>query len=176
MGARKRMVAVKGAILSLLTDAYQKRDRVGLMVFRGDDARLLLPPTRSPELAVRLLQALPTGGMTPLTQGLAEASELLTRGRYANTCENRSLVILTDGRANVAWKGGKSPYEELWELARTLSGSGIRFIVVDTEEGFPRLGRARVLAGNLEASYFRLEDLRSRQLAGLVQDVVYTVG
>lgn len=176
MGARQRMVAVKGTILSLLTDAYQKRDRVGLMVFRGSDARLLLPPTRSPELAVKLLRALPTGGMTPLTKGIASASELLTRGRYSSTCENRSLVILTDGRVNVAWKGGKPPYEELWDLARSLAGSGIRYIVVDTEEGYPRLGRAQVLAGNLEASYFRLEDLRERQLAGMVQDAVYTHG
>ncbi len=172
MGARKRMVAVKGAILSLLNDAYQKRDRVGLMVFRGSDARLLLPPTRSPESAVRLLRTLPTGGMTPLTRGLADAYELLTRGKYVAACENRSLVILTDGRVNVPWKGG-SPYDELRELARAIAGTGIRFVVVDTEEGFPRLGRAKALAVNLEASYFRLESLCSRQLAGTVQGIVY---
>lgn len=176
MGARKRMVAVKGAILSLLTDAYQKRDRVGLMVFRGNDAKLLLPPTRSTEIAVRLLRTLPTGGMTPLTGGIAEAHALLTRGRFATACENKSVVILTDGRVNVPWKGGLSPHDELMDLSRTLAGSGIRFVVVDTEEGYPRLGRARALAANLEASYFRLESLNSRDLAGTVHDCIYTPG
>jgi len=176
MGARKRMVAVKGAILSLLTDAYQKRDRVGMMVFRGKGARLLLPPTRSPELAVRLLRTLPTGGMTPLTHGIAEAFGLLMRGKYAASCDNRSVVLLTDGRVNVPFKGDRSPYEELNELARAIAGSGVRFVVVDTEVGFPRLGKARVLAGNLAASYFRLEALNSRQLAGTVQDCIYSPG
>ncbi len=176
MGVRKRMGAVKGAILSLLTDAYQKRDRVGLMIFRGNDARLLLPPTRSPELAVRLLSTLPTGGMTPLTKGIADAYEMLARGRYTQACENRSIVLLTDGRVNVAWKGGSSPQDELVDLARTIAKKDIRFVVVDTEEGYPRLGRARTLSAELEATYFRLEDLRSRGLAGTVQDLIYTPG
>ncbi|MDD5144195.1 VWA domain-containing protein [Methanoregula sp.] len=176
MGARKRMVAVKGAIVSLLTDAYQKRDRVGMMVFRGSGSRLLLPPTKSPDLAIQLLQALPTGGMTPLTQGLADAFELLTRGRFASSDENRSIVILSDGRVNVSWKDTRSPYEELRDLARNVSESDIRFVVVDTEEGFPRLGRARALAGDLGATYFRLEALCSRHLAGAVQGVVYQGG
>jgi magnesium chelatase subunit D len=176
MGVRKRMVAVKGAILSLLTDAYQKRDRVGLMIFRGNDTRLLLPPTRSPDLAVRLLKTLPTGGMTPLTKGLADAYEMLTRGRSMQACENRSIVILTDGRVNVAWKEGVSPQNELVSLARTIANKGIRFVVVDTEEGYPRLGRARTLSVELEASYFRLEDLMNRGLAGTVQELIYTTG
>jgi len=175
MGVRKRMVAVKGAIFSLLTDAYQKRDRVGLMVFRGADSRLLLPPTQSPELAVWLLQTLPTGGMTPLTKGLADAYDLLTRGKYAAASENKSVVLLTDGRVNVSWKKNGSPYDELTDLARTVAGTGIRFVVVDTEEGYPLLGRARILAGDLEASYFRLEDLCSSQLVGMVQDFVYNI-
>ncbi|GAB6285685.1 MAG: magnesium chelatase subunit D family protein [Methanoregula sp.] len=173
MGARKRMVAVKGAIRSLLTDAYQKRDRIGLMIFRGTDARLVLPPTRSPDLAVRMLRTLPTGGMTPLIQGIAEAYGLLTRGRYAAAGENKSIVILTDGRVNVSMNT-KSPYNELADMARSIAGTGIRFVVVDTEIGFPCLGRARALAGDLEASYFRLEDLNSRRLTGTVQELIYT--
>jgi magnesium chelatase subunit D len=176
MGVRRRMVAVKGAILSLLNDAYQKRDRVGLMVFRGSDARLLLPPTRSPELAIRHLRTMPVGGMTPLTKGIADAYDLLTRGKYAAASENRSIVILTDGRVNVLWKDGSSPYDELADLSKSLAGTGVRFIVVDTEEGYPRLGRAMVLAGNLEGSYFKLEALCSRQLAGVVQDSIYSTG
>ncbi|MDD1691012.1 MAG: VWA domain-containing protein [Methanoregula sp.] len=175
MGVRRRMVAVKGAILSLLIDAYQKRDRVGLMIFRGTGAHLLLPPTRSPDLAARMLRTIPTGGMTPLTTGISEAHELLTRGRYAGAGENKSVVILTDGRVNVPVKDG-SPPAELADLARNLAGCGIRFVVVDTESGFPRLGRARVLAGNLEATYFRLEDLGSRGLAAAVENTTYIQG
>jgi magnesium chelatase subunit D len=176
MGVRKRMVAVKGAILSLLADAYQKRDRIGLMIFRGTGSRLLLPPTRSPELAVRFLRTLPTGGMTPLTRGLADAYDLLTRGKYAAATENKSVVLLTDGRVNVSWKNSGSPYDELADMARTVADTGIRFVVVDTEEGYPRLGCARTLASDLEASYFRLEALCSGQLAGTVQSFVYKNG
>lgn len=173
MGVHKRMVAVKGAILSLLTDAYQKRDRIGLMTFRGKDSQLLLPPTRSPDLAARMLHTIPTGGMTPLVTGIAEAYGLLMRGKYATPDENKSIVILTDGRVNVAMKNG-APYQELTELARELSESRMRFVVVDTETGFPRLGRALMLASDLNASYFQLEDLNSRHLAGSVQNFVYS--
>ncbi|MDO9035264.1 MAG: VWA domain-containing protein, partial [Methanoregula sp.] len=175
MGVRKRMVDVKGAILSLLIDAYQKRDRIGLMIFRGTSARLLLPPTRSSDLAARMLRTIPTGGMTPLTTGISDAHALLTRGRYAGAGENKSIVILTDGRVNVAMKNG-SPYAELTDLARNITGCGIRFVVVDTESGFPHLGRARALAGDLEATYFRLEDLGSRGLVASVQNTVYNNG
>lgn len=175
MGVRRRMVDVKGAILSLLIDAYQKRDRIGLMIFRGTGARLLLPPTRSPDLAVRMLRTIPTGGMTPLTAGISEAHQLLTRGRYAGAGENKSVVLLTDGRVNVPVKNG-APYTELADLARSIAGCGIRFVVVDTESGFPRLGRARALAGDLEATYFRLEDLGSRGLAASVQNTIYNNG
>lgn len=175
MGVRKRMVAVKGAIHSLLIDAYQKRDRVGLMIFRGTGARLLLPPTRSPDLAVRMLRTIPTGGMTPLTTGISEAHEILTRGRYAGAGENKSVVILTDGRVNVPVKNG-APYTELADLAQSIAGCGIRFVVVDTESGFPRLGRARVLAMDLGATCLRLEELGSRGLAASVQNTVYSKG
>lgn len=175
MGVRRRMVAVKGAVLSLLNDAYQKRDRIGLMIFRGKGTRLLLPPTKSPELAVKMLREIPTGGTTPLVRGIAEAYALLTRGKYAAPGENRSIVLLTDGRANVTM-GKKPPYEELADMARKIAGKGVRFVVVDTELGFPRLGRARILAGDLEASYLKLENLSSRRLAVSVAELIYTAG
>jgi magnesium chelatase subunit D len=173
MGVRRRMVAIKGAILSLLVDAYQKRDRVGLMIFRGTGARLLLPPTRSSDIAARMLRTIPTGGTTPLNTGISEAHSALTRGMYAGAGENKSIVILTDGRVNVPVKNGQ-PYDELSDLARKIAGCGIRFVVVDTESGFPRLGRARKLAEDLEATCLRLEELGSRGLAASVQDFVYT--
>ncbi len=172
MGVRRRMVEVKGAILSLLVDAYQKRDRIGLMIFRGTGARLLLPPTRSSDIAARMLRTIPTGGMTPLTTGLSEAHQVLTRGKFAGAGENKSIVILTDGRVNVPVNNGP-PYHELSDLARDIAGCGIRFVVVDTESGFPRLNRARALAGDLEAPCLRLEDLKNRGLAASVQDFIY---
>ncbi|PWR75719.1 VWA domain-containing protein [Methanospirillum stamsii] len=173
MGVQKRMIAVKGAILSLLHDAYLKRDRVGLMIFRGKDAHLLLPPTKSPDHAAKMLKTIPTGGMTPLGKGLIESCNLLTRGRFASTDENRSIVILTDGRGNVPING-KSPSEELKEITEKIAFTGIRYVVVDTEAGFPRLGRAQVLAGNLNALYFRLEELGTQGLAGSVQNTIYS--
>lgn len=172
MGVRQRMVAVKGAVLSLLTDAYQKRDRVGLMVFRGRDARLLLPPTRSTDVAARMLRSLPAGGRTPLSKGISEAALLLTRGRFAAPGENKTVVLLTDGRGNVS-SGGKDPREDLADTARNVAGTGIRFVVVDTEEGYPRLGRARDLARDLGATYFRLEALDSRRLSDSVRVFLY---
>ncbi len=175
MGVRRRMVAVKGAILALLTDAYQKRDRVGLMTFRGNGADLLLPPTRSTEIAVRMLRTIPTGGMTPLGIGLFEAYELLNRGMYAGAGENKTIILLTDGRANVAIHDG-SPYEELDEITKKIADTHIRFVVVDTEQGFPRLGRARMLAEDLRASYVQLDELGNRGLAGSVHRLLDTTG
>lgn len=175
MGVRWRMVAVKGAILSLLTDAYQKRDRVGLMTFRGAGADLLLPPTRSTEVAVRMLRTIPTGGMTPLGTGLFEASELFNRGMYAGADENKTIILLTDGRANVPINGGH-PYDELAEITKRLVETPIRFVVVDTEQGYPRLGKARMLAGDLGASYVQLDELGSRGFAGSVHRLLDTTG
>ncbi|MDD1727656.1 MAG: VWA domain-containing protein [Methanospirillum sp.] len=172
MGANQRMVAVKGAILSLLTDAYQKRDRIGLMIFRGTEAELLLPPTRSSDLAVKMLRTIPTGGMTPLTTGITEAYNLFTRGKFAMADENKSIVILTDGRVNVPVNNG-SPSEELSRVARDLAESRVKFVVIDTESGFPHLGRALQLAGDLNASYYRLEELDSNQIAHYVHNSIY---
>jgi magnesium chelatase subunit D len=101
MGAQRRMVAVKGAILSLLLDAYQRRDRVGLISFRGTGADLLLPPTGSVDLAQVQLRALPTGGRTPLGHGLSLALEVIERERLKDRDVLPLLVLLSDGRANV---------------------------------------------------------------------------
>lgn len=175
MGVHRRMVAVKGAILSLLTDAYQKRDSVGLMTFRGTGACLLLPPTRSPDIASKLLRKIPTGGTTPLVRGIYEAYRLMAQGRYAVTGDRRSIVLLTDGRGNVPMAAG-SPRVELFELADRLAGGDISFIVVDTETGYPRLEQAFVLADRLKAPCIRLEDLNRRRFRGTVDQLLYTKG
>lgn len=171
MGVRKRMVAVKGAILSLLNDAYQKRDMVGLMIFRRNEATLLLPPTRSTDLAYKLLKEIPTGGRTPLSKGLIESAKLLTQGRYSKSMDSKTVVILTDGRANAS-QSGKNAYEELKETAEKVTGQRIKYVVVDTEEGFPRMGLAVNLAFELSATYLRLDELDSSKLAGSVSNFV----
>ncbi|HSK99794.1 MAG TPA: putative cobaltochelatase [Rubrobacteraceae bacterium] len=161
MAARSRMSAVKGAVLSLLADAYQRRDKVGIVSFRGQEARLLLPPTPSTELATSRLGELPTGGRTPLAAGLEKAAEVLARERIRERERRPLLVLLTDGRATA----GPDP-----RAAATKLGSlDVASVVVDTEEGYVRLGMAASLAGAMGARCLRLEDLRADALVGLVE-------
>jgi len=161
MAARKRMSAVKGAVLSLLTDAYQRRDKVGLVSFRGEGARVLLPPTPSVELAGSRLKDLPTGGRTPLAAGLEKAAEVLERERLREKERRPLLVLLTDGRTTA----GPDPRGAAAAL-RTL---GVASVVVDTEDGYVRLGMAGTLAEALGARCLRLEDLRADSLVDLVE-------
>jgi magnesium chelatase subunit D len=161
MAARRRMSAVKGAILSLLADAYQRRDKVGLVSFRGEGARLLLPPTSSVELAVPRLHELPTGGRTPLAAGLEKAVTVLERERLREKERRPLLVLLTDGRTTA----GPDPRCAASELRRL----GVASVVVDSEEGYARLGMARALAEAMGARCLRLEELRAESLVELVE-------
>jgi magnesium chelatase subunit D len=161
MAARRRMSAVKGAVHSLLTDAYQRRDKVALISFRGEDARVLLPPTSSVELATSRLKELPTGGRTPLAAGLQRASEVLERERLREKERRPLLVLLTDGRATA----GTDPRGH----GARLRGLGVASVVVDTEEGYVRLGLARALARAMGARCLRLEELRADSLVELVE-------
>jgi magnesium chelatase subunit D len=161
MAARQRMSAVKGAVLSLLNDAYQRRDKVALISFRGEDARILLPPTSSVELAASRLQDLPTGGRTPLAAGIEKAAEVLNRENLRDRERRPLLVLLTDGRATV----GSDPMV----AASRLNSLGPASFVVDTEEGYIRLGMAGELAGAMGARCLRLEELRADSLVDLVE-------
>ena len=161
MAARRRMGAVKGAVLSLLTDAYQRRDKVGLISFRGEGAQVLLPPTASVELAASRLEELPTGGRTPLAAGLEKAAEVLARERLRDAERRPLLVLLTDGRITA----GPGPHR----AAAGLRAMGIASVVVDTEEGYVRLAMAGEIASSLGAQYLRLEALRTDPLVQLVQ-------
>ena len=161
MAARSRMAAVKGAVLSLLTDAYQRRDKVGLVSFRGEGARVLLPPTSGVELAASRLADLPTGGRTPLAAGLEKAAEVLMRERTREKERRPLLVILTDGRATA----GPDPRGAAAGLRRL----GAASVVVDTEQGYVRLGMAGTLAEALEARCLRLNELRADTLVELVE-------
>jgi magnesium chelatase subunit D len=141
MGARRRMAAVKGAILGLLLDAYRRRDRVALVTFRGAEAQVVLAPTGSVERAAAVLGALATGGATPLAAGLRRAAELVTLERRRDP-ERRALVLaVTDGRAS--GDGGlDAARAAAAELARVADG----VVVFDGEEGRVRLGLAAELA------------------------------
>jgi magnesium chelatase subunit D len=151
MAARQRMRAVKGAVLSLLLDAYQRRDKVGLVTFRGAGAELALPPTSSVEAAARRLASLATGGRTPLAAGLARAARVLAAERLRDPRRRALLVVVTDGRAT------SGSDIDLTRAAAMLAG--VASVVVDCEASVVRLGLAERLAVLLGASLFRLDEL-----------------
>ena len=166
MGARERMRMVKGAILSLLQEAYQKRDCVGLIAFRRDRAETLLPMTRSVELAEKQLRALPTGGRTPLAEGLAHALKMLheleRRGGGKNV-----LVLVTDGRANA--KEGDAGVQRALRAAEEVAGTQTLSLVLDTERAVPRVGIAPELARRMDARYYTLEQLSAEGVLEIVR-------
>ncbi|MGZ5585328.1 MAG: putative cobaltochelatase [Methylobacter sp.] len=160
MAAQRRMEAVKGAVLSLLTDAYQQRDEVAVISFRGESAQLLLSPTRSVDLAEQNLRELPTGGRTPLPHALSVALETLDK-----TTMPPLLVLLSDGKANIALQDSNDPWQESLRFAGLLAERGVPALVLDTETGYLRLGRARQLAQAMGAEYLTLEELSAENLA-----------
>jgi magnesium chelatase subunit D len=165
MAALRRMQLVKGTVLALLRDAYQRRDEVGVVAFRGAEAELLLPPTRSVEAAERQLRDLPTGGRTPLAHALRLAGEVLSRDSGA-TRRQPLLILLSDGRANVALDDGPGdPWKQSLEYAHLLSRKKIPALVLDTEVGYVRMGRAPELAEALGARCLSLEELGEESLS-----------
>ncbi len=153
MAARQRMRAVKGAVLSLLLDAYQRRDKVGLVTFRGAGAELALPPTSSVEAAARRLTSLAAGGRTPLAAGLAKAARVLAAERLRDPRRRALLVVVTDGRATSGSDADLARAAAM--LARVAS------VVVDCETSILRLGLAERLAVQLGATLFRLDELEA---------------
>ncbi|KOU53751.1 putative cobaltochelatase [Streptomyces sp. WM6378] len=170
MAARQRMSAVKGAVLSLLLDAYQRRDKVGLITFRGKDAELALPPTSSVDAAAARLETLPTGGRTPLAAGLLKAHDVLRVERLRDPSRRPLLVVVTDGRAT----GGPEPVALGARAARLHAAEGTASVVVDCESGMVRLGLAEDLARELGGTAVTLDELRADSIAGLVKDATGT--
>jgi magnesium chelatase subunit D len=167
MAARQRMSAVKGAVLSLLLDAYQRRDKVGLVTFRGSAADVALPPTSSVDAAAARLESLPTGGRTPLAAGLLRAHEVLRVERLRDPARRPLVVVVTDGRAT----GGPEPVALAGRAARLFAAEGVASVVVDCESGPVRLGLAGQLAGDLGGTAVTLDELRADSIAGLVKEV-----
>ncbi|HXY63632.1 MAG TPA: magnesium chelatase subunit D family protein [Mycobacterium sp.] len=165
MAARDRMAAVSGATLSLLRDAYQRRDKVAVITFRAQEARLLLPPTTSAHIAGRRLSRFDTGGQTPLAEGLLAARELVVREKVRDRARRPLVVVLTDGRANV----GRDPLGRSRSAAALLVAEGAAAVVVDCETSYVRLGLAQQLAAQLGAPSVRLEQLRADYLTRAVR-------
>jgi len=165
MAARDRMAAVTGAALSLLRDAYQRRDKVAVITFRAQGARLVLPPTVSAHTASRRLSRLDTGGTTPLAEGLLTARDVVMRERTRDRTRRPLVVVLTDGRAT----GGPDPLGRSQIAASRLAAEAAAAVVVDCETSYIRLGLAVELAGWLGAPVLRLEQLRADYLARAVR-------
>jgi magnesium chelatase subunit D len=167
MAARDRMAAVSGATLSLLRDAYQRRDKVAVITFRGHEARLLLPPTSSAHIASRRLNRFDTGGKTPLAEGLLAARGLIIRERVRDKARRPLVVVLTDGRATA----GRDPLGRSRIAAARLVAEGATAVVVDCETSYVRLGLAGQLARQLGAPAVRLEQLHADYLMHAVRSV-----
>ncbi len=167
MAARDRLAAVSGATLSLLRDAYQRRDKVAVITFRRRDARLLLPPTSSAHIARRRLAGFDTGGRTPLAEGLLAARELIVRERARDRARRPLVVVLTDGRAT----SGPDPLGRTRIAAARLLAEGVAAVVVDCETSHVRLGLAGQLARQLGAQAVRLEQLHADHLTRAVRSV-----
>jgi magnesium chelatase subunit D len=170
MGADRRMVETKGAVLSLLMESYKNRDTIGMVVFRGTSAELVLPPTRSVYLAYKLLKELSVGGATPICEGLVKCGELVYGMRAKNETSRPSVILITDGKNN-STKSGGSPEKELTFLAEKLARDPVRFAVIDTESGWIRYERAKSIAQMLNARYVHLDNFRQEEIVGMVNVV-----
>ncbi|GGG69847.1 magnesium chelatase [Corynebacterium pelargi] len=168
MAARDRLESVTGAVLSMLQDAYQRRDKVAVISVRGAAPELVLPPTGSIDVAVRRLEGLKTGGRTPLGEGLMAAHELILREYRKEPGRRALLVVLSDGRAT-----GAAGLEGARKAAATIAQRGLAgSVVVDAEQGKRiKLGLAKELAVQLGGICVQLEELNAEALSEVVAAV-----
>lgn len=164
MGARERMRTVKGVIFKILLDAYQKRDRVGMVAFRKNQAEVLLPVTRSVDFAQKKLASMPTGGKTPLAKGLLKAEDVLDMLYRQDANQDPVMILITDGRATSPLNKGTNPVTDALEEAKRIGRRNIPVAVIDTESGFIKLGLAKKLAKAMGASYFQVDKISEDQL------------
>ena len=162
MAARHRMEATKAAILSLLRDSYIHRDSVGLIAFRKESAEVLLPFTRSVERAERLLSTLPTGGKTPLSQGLRTAYTMCDRLLRRHAAERIQIICITDGRATSG--DTEDPVAEAKQWARILGTLPVDRIVIDTESGYIKLGLAKELCKLMNGNYYAMDTITADRI------------
>jgi len=172
MGAEKRMESAKGAVLSLLEEAYRNRDRVSLVAFRGNEAEIVMPLSSSVDLAYKQLKEMPTGGKTPLARGLMKGYEVLMSEKKKRKEIIPLLILISDGRANIGY--GKNIREELMSIAQQLREEGIHTVIIDTEStkrsfvNF-KLGYCRDIAENAGGVYYSLNDLTVQGVSSIAQ-------
>lgn len=164
MGAKKRMSIVKGVIFKMLLEAYQKRDRVGMIAFRKRKAEVLLPITRSVEFAQKKLADLPTGGKTPLASGIQKAEDVLNLLYRQEPSQEPVVIFITDGRATVGLNANSDPVTDALKEGARLRKRNLPIAVIDTESGYIRLGLAEKLADIMGATYFHVDKLSEDSL------------
>jgi len=169
MAASERMVATKGAIMSLLMDAYQRRDQVGLIIFQKEEARLVLPPTSSVELAQKALKDIPVGGKTPLSGGLLLAYRALKKEMRLNPEVMPLMILLTDGAGNVSMTDMPA-YDEAIKMAELIRQSDVRSVVINMEHTSFDRGLAQGLADALGGPCYTLRELKAQELYRTVRD------
>jgi magnesium chelatase subunit D len=174
MAVAERMAATKGAILSLLTDAYQRRDRVGLIVFQKSLATLILPPTNSVMLAQQALSNIPVGGKTPLSAGLMMAYDVLRKEKILHPDVMPLLIVLTDGAGNVP-VGHMPPQEESYMVAERIAKEKIHSVVINMEHAAFDQGLAQALADHLESPCYTITDLKAESLFVTVRNEIQQV-
>ena len=175
MAVAERMTATKGAILSLLTDAYQRRDRVGLIVFQKDRATLVLPPTNSIKLAEKALEDIPVGGKTPSSAGLHLAYEVLYREKLLHPDVLPLLIVLTDGAGNVPL-GDLPPQDEAHLLAERIAKEKVHSVVINMEHSAFDQGLANSLAEHLDAPCYTISEIKAESLYYTVRSEINKVG
>jgi len=169
MAAAERMEATKGAIMSLLLDAYQRRDQVGLVVFQKEEARLVLPPTTSVELAKKALSDVPVGGKTPLSAGLLLAHRVMLQQIRLYPEIMPMMILLTDGAGNVS-VSDLPAQEEAHRVAKMIMEEGIRSVVINMEHASFDRGLAQALAEELAGPCYTLHELKADTLYQTVKD------
>ncbi len=163
MAVSERMSATKGAIMSLLTDAYQRRDRVGLIVFQKNRAMLVLPPTNSVTLAKKSLIDIPVGGKTPLSAGLSLAFDVMRQEQIRHPDVTPLMILLTDGAGNVSLTN-LPPQQEAHQIADQFRHHNIRNITINMEHAAFDQGLAQQLADRLGGPCYTLNELKAEVL------------
>lgn len=172
MGARRRMGAVKGAVLSLLTDAYEKRDNVGIVAFRNKNAEVLLNFTRSVDLAEKSLKDIKTGGETPLALGLEKTLNLFIGDKTKNPESLQYLVLVSDCKGNVPLHGN-SPMEAAYNIGTKINRFGIKTMILDTDQNFMSIDYGDKLAEAMDAEHIRLWRINKEEIKSKTMDLIY---